>query len=384
VNSPQPGPLAGMRIIEIAHMLAGPYCGMLLADLGAEVIKIEPPSGDIARTVGAPEVDGHNTYFASLNRNKRSVVLDLASPQGQSALHALVRDAKGLITNLRPSAIKKLGLTYDRLAPSNPALACLALTGFGLSGPFADRPAYDYIIQAVTGVLTLTGDPDGPPVRAGYSMVDNSSGIMAAFALVAVIYSGRGGQVDVSLYDTLLSQLNYIASAHLNGGEEPKRYKNGAHSYFVPAQIFETKDGYLALFVTHDEFWRKMSMELGCPHWLSDPRFATTRARAENRDVVLAELETLWRTEDTAHWISRLAPLGVVIAGVETLGHALDSELTHSRQMIVQIPTVGGSLKLVASPIKIDGFQARYGLPPHLGEHTAELLQATSDRDVTK
>jgi crotonobetainyl-CoA:carnitine CoA-transferase CaiB-like acyl-CoA transferase len=192
-----------------------------------------------------------------------------------------------------------------------------------------------------------------------------------------MIYAGRGGQVDVSLYDSLLSQLNYIASAHLNGGEEPKRYKNGAHSYFVPAQIFQTKDGHLALFVTHDEFWRKMSIELGRPHWLSDPRFATTRARAENRDIVLAELETLWRAENTAHWINRLVPLGVVIAGVETLGHALASELTHSRQMIVQIPTAGGSLKVIASPIKIDGFKGHYGLPPHLGEHTAELLRAT-------
>jgi CoA:oxalate CoA-transferase len=384
LNSGRPGPLAGIRIIEIAHMLAGPYCGMLLADMGAEVIKIEPPSGDIARTVGAPEVDGHNTYFASLNRNKRSVVLDLASPQGQSSLHALVRDANGLITNLRPKAIKKLGLTYERLAPCNPTIACLALTGFGLNGPFADRPAYDYIIQAIAGILSLTGEPDGPPVRAGYSMVDNSSGIMAAFALTAMIHAGRGGQVEVSLYDALLSQLNYIASAYLNGGEEPRRYKSGAHSYFVPAQIFDTKDGHLALFVTHDEFWRKMSVELDRPHWLTDQRFATTRARAANRDLVIAELETLWRTQNTAHWVNRLAPLGVVIAGVETLGHALDSDLTQSRQMVVQIPTVVGNLRLVASPIKIDGFEPHYVLPPHLGEHTAELLRATADRYAIK
>ena len=163
----RPGPLAGTRIIEVGHMLAGPYCGMLLADLGADVIKIEPSTGDISRTVGPHSVGPHNLYFASLNRNKRSVVLDLASAEGQAALHELVRSAQGLLTNLRPAAIKKLGLTHAALAPVNPRIACLALTGYGLEGPFADQPAYDYVIQALVGVMALTGDPGGPPVKTG-------------------------------------------------------------------------------------------------------------------------------------------------------------------------------------------------------------------------
>jgi len=370
----RPGPLAGVRILEVGHMLAGPYCGMLLADLGADVIKIEPETGDISRTVGSHEVDGHNAYFASLNRNKRSVILDLSSSQGQAALHALVAEAKGLVTNLRPSAIKKLGLTYDQLRGVNPRLVCLALTGYGLEGPFADQPAYDYIIQAVAGVLALSGEPGGPPVKVGYSIVDNSAGIMAALGLVAMLYEGRGGQLDVSLYDTLLSQLNYLASAYLNGHEKPTRTRSGAHPYFVPAQIFETNDGHLAIFVTHDEFWRRLAQALDRPQWLSDPRFATVAARAKNRDLVVAELSELLRTNSAAHWVELLSPLGVVIAGVTTLDLALDSPLTASRQMVVHVSTERGApLRLVGTPFKIAGYTPSFQRPPRLGEHS-ELL----------
>ena len=217
------GPLAGRRVIEVGHMLAGPYCGMLLADMGAEVIKVEGPDGDIARRVSPHHVGGHDTYFASLNRGKRSVVLDLAGAEGRAALHALARDADGLVTNLRPSAIRRLGLTYEALRTANPRIACVALTGYGLDGPFADQPAYDYVIQALAGVMALTGEPGGPPVKTGYSVVDNSAGIMAALALVAKLVEGRGGQIDVSLYDTLLSQLNYLAADYLNTGQRPVR-----------------------------------------------------------------------------------------------------------------------------------------------------------------
>lgn len=365
------GPLSGLRIIEVGHMLAGPYCGMLLADLGAEVIKIEaPPSGDIARNVGPHVVAGHNTYFASLNRNKKSVVLDLTSPDGKAVLAKLAAGAQGLVTNLRPSAIKKLGLTYDALSAVNPRIVCLALTGYGLDGPFADRPAYDYVIQALAGVMALTGDPGAPPVKAGYSVVDNSAGMMGAFALVAAIHGGAGGQIDVSLYDVMLSQMNYLASAFLNADERPTRQASGAHPYIVPAQIFATADGHLALFVTHDEFWRRLAEEVGQPRWLADPRFATMRARSENRALVLAELEAVLRSGTTAGWIARLSPLGLVVAGVETLDQALESDLTRARGMVVTVGTGEGELRLVGSPIHIEGRPASYAPPPKLGEHT--------------
>ena len=187
------GPLSGIRILEIGHMLAGPYCGLLLADLGAEIIKIEPQEGDIARQVSPRHIGPHNEYFASLNRNKSSVVLDLTTNAGQRALHGLVATAQGLITNLRPSAVHKLGLTYEALQETNPSLVCVALTGFGLEGPYAERPAYDYVIQAMTGVMMITGEPDTPPVKTGYSAVDNSTGIMAALGLTAKLLEGKGG-----------------------------------------------------------------------------------------------------------------------------------------------------------------------------------------------
>ncbi|MBI2977812.1 MAG: CoA transferase, partial [Rhodospirillales bacterium] len=317
------GPLAGIRVLELTHMLAGPYCGMLLADLGAEVIKIEPPTGDIARRISPHSVGPHNAYFASLNRNKKSVVLDLAADDDRVRFHGLVKSARGLITNMRPSAIGKLGLTYDRLKAVNDRIVCVALTGYGLDGAFADKPAYDYIIQALVGIMAMTGEPDGPPVKTGYSAVDNSAGIMGALGLVAKIVGGRGGQVDVSLYDVMMSQLNYVAGAHLNAGEEPRRLAGGAHPYIVPAQVFETRDGYLALFITHDGFWQKFADEAEKPEWLTDARFATMAARTANRETVVAAIGELLKTDDTVNWVARLDPLGIVVAGVETLPHAL-------------------------------------------------------------
>lgn len=369
------GPLQGLRIIEVGHVLAGPYCGMLLADLGAEVIKVESPDGgDIGRSVGPHHVGPHNTYFASLNRGKKSVVLDLAGSAGRTAIEALVRGADGLITNLKPSAIRKLGLTYDSLSAVNPRIACVALTGYGLDGPFSDRPAFDYVIQALAGIMELTGDPGTPPVKTGYSVVDNSAGIMGALALISLIREGKGGQLDVSLYDTMLSQMNYIASAYLNGGEKPSRHPSGAHPYFVPAQIFETADGYLALFISHDDFWRRFAIELGRPDWAQDPRFATMRARAENRTIIVSEVAAALKGGTTDVWVSRLTPLGIVVAGVNTLDDALGSELTKARGMIASVPTPDGPIRLVASPIRIVGREVSYGPPPTLGQHTGEVL----------
>ena len=364
------GPLAGIRVLELTHMLAGPYCGMLLADLGAEVIKIEPPGGDIARQISPHSVGPHNAYFASLNRNKKSVVLDLADDGDRVRFHKLAKSAQGLITNMRPSAILKLGLTYGQLKEINERLVCVALTGYGLEGAFADKPAYDYIIQALVGIMAMTGEPDGPPVKTGYSAVDNSAGILGALGLVAKIVGGRGGQVDVSLYDVMLSQLNYVAGAYLNAGEEPRRLVGGGHPYIVPAQVFETRDGYLALFITHDGFWRKFCAEAGRPEWLTDRRFSTMAARTANREAVVGDLAKLLRTNDTADWVARLDPLGIVAAGVETLPQALGGDIVRQRGLVQEIPVQDATLRVVASPFKFSDFATSYRPPPLLGEHT--------------
>lgn len=367
------GPLTGRTIIEVAHMLAGPYCGMLLADLGAEVIKVESPDGDIARRVSPHAVGAHNSYFASLNRSKKSVVLDLSRPGDRESFHQLATQADGLITNLRPSAIRKLGLTYEALRRHNARLACLALTGYGLEGPFADSPAYDYVIQAMTGVMKLTGDPGMPPIKLGYSAVDNSAGIMGALALVANLVAGAGGQIDVSMYETMLSQLNYIASGYLNAGAEPERIRGGGHPYIVPAQIFPAGAGYVVLFITHDKFWRIFADELGEPDWLTDERFATMAGRSANRDLVIDAIARRLADREAAEWVERLAPKGLVIAAIESLSDALEGRLIASRGMVIDIPIGRETLRLVGSPIRMDGMAPAYSRPPLLGEHTALL-----------
>jgi len=341
-----PGPLAGIRILEVGTMLAGPYATMLLADLGADVTKLEPPGGDISRQVG-------DSYFASLNRGKRSVCLDLKSEAGQRRLGDLAAESHALVVNLKPSAIRRLGLTYDALRRRNERLVCVALTGSGLAA--GDDPAFDYVIQAATGVAALTGDPAGPPTLPGYSAADNSAGLTTALGLLAQIISGRGGQVEVSLRDVMLSQLNYRASAYLNEGTEPRRLPSGAHSYYVPAQLFATAEGYLALFITHDGFWRSFAAEAGVAG------FPTMAERVACRAEVLTAVTEALATDTAVAWERRLRPLGVPAAAVRTLGEALAA----TPEMIV----TAGDFRLVASPIHIPGYNPAYGPPPRLDEH---------------
>src|SRR6266566_931003 len=292
-----PGPLAGIRILEVGHMLAGPYATMLLADLGAEVTKIEPPGGDISRQVG-------DSYFASLNRSKASVCLDLTSEPGQARLGELVSGAHALLVNLKPSAIVRLGLTYDALRQWNERIVCVALTG--------------------------------------------------ALGLLAQIVSGRGGQVEVSLRDVMLSQLNYRASAYLNEGTEPRRLPFGAHSYYVPAQLFPTAEGYLALFVTHDGFWKSFAAEAGIAGFL------TMAERTARREEVLTAVTQALAADTAIAWESRLRRLGVPAAAVRTLPEALAA----APDVIV----TAGRFRLVGSPVHVAGYHPDYQPPPRLGE----------------
>jgi crotonobetainyl-CoA:carnitine CoA-transferase CaiB-like acyl-CoA transferase len=347
-------PLAGIRILEVGVMLAGPYATMLLADLGAEVIKIEPPGGEISRQVS-------DSYFASINRNKQSVVLDLRSEDGRRRLGELVANSHALLVNMKPSAIKRLGLTYDVLRQFNERIVCVALTGFGLNG--GDDPAFDYVIQAATGVAAMTGHPDDPPTLPGYSSADNSTGLAAALGLLAQIVSGHGGQVDVSLRDVMLSQLNYRASAYLNDGAEPRRYPYGAHSYYVPAQLFSTADGFLALFITHDAFWKSFAAEAGIEG------YTTMAERAARRDEVLAVVAAQLATDSARGWEARLRPLGIPAAAVRTLPEALKAT--------PEVVVTAGNFRLVGSPIHIDGYDPEYRPPPRLDEH-AEAPSAQS------
>ncbi|MGW1028934.1 CaiB/BaiF CoA transferase family protein [Streptomyces sp. NPDC002577] len=342
------GPLAGLRVLEVGHILAGPYATMLLADLGAEVTKVEPPGGDLSRQVS-------DSYFASLNRGKRSVRLDLTTPAGQDRLHALVRESHALLVNLKPSAIRRFGLTYEALRPYNERLVCVALTGWGMDA--GDEPAFDYVVQAATGIAAMTGEPDGPPLLPGYSSADNSAGLTAALGLLAHVHSGRGGQVEVSLRDVMLSQLNYRAAAWLNEGTPPRRLPGGAHSFYTPAQLFPTGEGHLALFVTHDAFWRAFAAEAG----IDEPAFAAMAQRAARREEVVAAVTKALAADTATGWEARLRPLRIPAAAVCTLPEALAA----APDAVIE----AGEFRLVGSPIRVAGHEPSYGSPPRLGEH---------------
>lgn len=349
-HPPAEAPLAGIRIIEVGVMLAGPYSTMLLADLGAEVIKIEPPGGEISRELG-------DSYFASLNRNKQSMCIDLGSAQGRQRLGELVANSHALLVNMKPSTIRRLGLTYESLKEYNEKIVCVAMTGFGLDG--GDDPAFDYVVQAATGVAAMTGDPLGPPTLPGYSSADNSTGLAAAVGLLAQIVSGRGGQVEVSLRDVMLSQLNYRAAAFLNEGTAPRRYPFGAHSYYVPAQLFATSDGYLAIFITHDGFWAAFAAEANIAG------FPTMAERASRRDEVLQVVSAALATDTAVGWENRLRPLGIPVSAVRTLPEALAAT--------PEVVITAGQFEQVGSPIRIKGYEPVYRPAPQLDEHTHEF-----------
>jgi crotonobetainyl-CoA:carnitine CoA-transferase CaiB-like acyl-CoA transferase len=266
----------------------------------------------------------------------------------------------------------------------NPKIVCVALTGYGLEGQAAEWPAFDYVIQARLGVAALTGEPGGPPALVGYSAVDNSAGIMAALALVAKVLEGKGGQVDVSLFDVMLSQLNYKAAAYLNGAAAPTRQPLGAHTFYVPAQLFATASGYLALFVTRDESWRRLCIAIDRPDWADDPRFATMHARFENRAELLHELAARLEERSAAEWEELLAPLEVPVGAVRELGDALDGELVRSRGMVVSIETADGPLRVIGSPIRCAGARPEYRAPPRLHEDTEELVGRSAPGRVSR
>jgi crotonobetainyl-CoA:carnitine CoA-transferase CaiB-like acyl-CoA transferase len=268
-------------------------------------------------------------------------------------LGELVANSHALLVNMKPSAIKRLGLTYEALRKFNDKIVCVAMTGFGLDG--GDDPAFDYVIQAATGVAAMTGHPDDPPTLPGYSSADNSTGLAAALGLLAQIVSGRGGQVDVSLRDVMLSQLNYRASAYLNDGAAPLRYPYGAHSYYVPAQLFSTADGYLALFITHDAFWKSFATEAGIEG------FATMAERAAHRDEVLAVVADALAADTAKGWEARLRPLGIPVAAVRTLPEALEAT--------PEVVVTAGDFRLVGSPIRVQGYEPEYRPAPRFDQH---------------
>lgn len=377
-------PLAGVRILAFTQLGAGPYAMMLLGDLGAEIIKVEDPltGGDEARTV-PPHADreAHDgLYYQSLNRNTKSLTLNLREPAAHGVLRRLAAYVDAVYNNLRGDLPGRLGLDYGALREANPRIVCCSLTGFGRTGPRAADPAYDYLLQAQAGFMSVTGEPDGPPSRCGISIVDFSGGILSTLALMIGILrareTGTGGDVDVSLLDTAISMLNYYAVWNLNRGWQPERLPHSAHQSVVPSQSFKTRDGYLVIMCMKEKFWRRLCQRLGLETLSTDPRFRTFADRLTNRAALVPLLEAEFSRRTTEEWLAVLRG-HVPVAPVYTVDEALRDEQVIAREMVIDVEHPRfGRIRETGSPIKIDGVHPVYQPAAPLGANTDEVLAA--------
>jgi crotonobetainyl-CoA:carnitine CoA-transferase CaiB-like acyl-CoA transferase len=369
-------PLAELRVLELTHYLAGPYCTAFLADLGADVIKIESPEHpDLGRAMPGCRIEGEPAYFHQLNRNKRSVALDLKDERGRAAFHRLVGTAHVVVDNFRHGVTARLGADPETLRGVNPRIVTCSLTGFGATGPKRDLPAYDYLVQALSGIMSLTGDPGGKPTKYGISIVDHTSGLMGAFAVLAALRqverTGEGCHVDLALLDSHVHMLTYLAADYLNGGLVPERYQDSAHPYIVPSQRFSTADGDLVIMPMADHMWRALCEAMGLDELADDPRLATAPGRLAQRERVSAVLAEAFATRTTREWVSALQAAGVPVAPVNTVPEILADPQVEARELVVDAEGV----KVLGNPVKISGHvQAPWRRAPHVGAHTRELL----------
>ena len=351
--------MPALRVLDLSRVLAGPYCTMLLADLGADVVKVERPGqGDDTRAWGPPYAAGEAAYFLSVNRGKRSVALDLARPEGQEAAQRLARSADVVVENFRPGTAERLGVGYERLAQERPGLVYCTITGFG-----DRRPGYDFVVQAESGLMAITGEADGEPVKVGVAVVDVLAGYAAATAILAAVVAGEGRHIEISLLDVALSSLVNVAQSALVTGVEPGR-KGNAHESIVPYQTFAASDATLAVAVGNDALYRRLCDAFGRPDLAEDERFGTNPGRVAHREELVGELSAIFATRSADEWVERLAASGVPAGKVRGVLEALTEHGTTA----VEHPTIG-ALPLVPSPF---GLAAEP--PPLLGQHTREVL----------
>lgn len=374
-------PLDGVRIISVEQYGAGPFGTQHLADLGAEVIKVENPAegGDVGRMVGPYFFEpGDSHFFQSFNRNKKSVTLDLKSAEGRRLFEALVETADAVFDNLRGDLPEKLGLTYETLKSLNPAIVCCHLSAYGRTGPRKAWPGYDYLMQAEAGYCALTGEPGGPPARFGVSIIDMMTGTTAAMALLAALVSARttglGRDIDTSLFDVALHNLNYLGTWYMNDGITTNRAPRGAHPSLTPSQMYRTRDGWIFVMCNKEKFWPILAAIIDRPGWASDPRFATFKVRLENRDVLTAEMDAALSARTTAEWMESFAGK-VPAAPVYDVAQALDSSYVRDQGMIVETPhPVRGRIRTLACPVRVPGETLPRRPGPRLGAHNDEIL----------
>ena len=385
-------PLSGIRILTLENFGAGPFGSLYLADLGAEVIKIEnrAQGGDATRGMGPFFLGEHDShFFQTFNLNKKSVTLNLKLPEGRTAFRRLAATADVVMNNLRGDQPERLGLDYASLGPDSPGIVCAHLSAYGRDNERRGWPGYDYLMQAEAGYLHLTGEPGTPPARMGLSIVDFMTGITTALAvlssLIGVMKTGRGGDVDVSLFDVALHQLTYPGNWYLNEGHRTERMPRSSHPSAVPVQLFRTADGWIFVMCMTDKFWQVLVDQLGCAKLAADPRFATADDRRRNRDELTRVLDEEFSRGTTRQWLDRLQGL-LPAAPVNDLPQALDNPYAQSIGMVRSLPhPARADFRVLANPIKLDGRRLPAMAAPGLGQHTDELLREVgySDAEIT-
>lgn len=373
------GPLEGVRVIDLTRYMAGPYGTLLLGHLGAEVIKIEEPGGgDPLRHVSLYFQDGLSAHFVSGNAGKKSLTLNLRHARGKELFLELVARADLVLENMRPGTMARLGLGWERLRAVNPRIILGSVSGFGQTGPWRHLPSFDLVAQAVGGGMSLTGEPDRPPVKMGVPIGDLAAGVFLVLGVLGALHrrqaTGRGDWVDVSMMDVQLSLLNYLAHYHWASGEVPKA-EGAGHPNIVPYQIFDTPSGYLAIAVYGEQFWPGFCRALELPALIDDPRFATNELRCQHKDLLVPRLAERIASRPREAWLARLAEEGVPAGPVHRVDEALASAQARARQMVVEVAGPSGSpLKLLGSPIKFAEAPAAIAPPPTLGQHTEQIL----------
>jgi formyl-CoA transferase len=374
-------PLSGVRVLDLTRVLAGPFCSMILADMGAEVIKIEEPGkGDDTRS-WPPFVAGEATYFMSVNRNKKSVTLNLKAPAARKILTDLVKMSDVVLENFRPGTMEKLGLGYAALSTLNKKLVYCAVSGFGESGPEGGRAGYDLVVQAESGLMDITGFPDGPPVKMGTSIADLVAGMSAAhgvtLALLARTKTKRGQKVEIGMLDAMAALLTYQAGIYWGTGRQPMRRGN-EHPSIVPYEVFKAADAYLTLGVANNSLWERCCTAMERPDLVKDPRFATESARVENRAALVPLLNEILGTRSADEWMKRLEAAGVPAGRIRTVPEVCESEHLKARGMIQALEhPKAGRITVMGVPIKLHGTPGEVKTPPPtLGQHTDQVLKS--------
>ena len=381
MNDAANGPLAGTRVVDLTRILAGPLCTMMLGDMGAEVIKVEPPDkGDDTRNWGPPFVAGEAAYFLGVNRNKRSLTLNMAAPAGQKILAGLVEKADVLIDNFRIGTLEKWGFTDAWFEQHAPRLVRCSITGYGSTGPKAALPGYDFILQAESGLMSICGEPDGGPTKYGVAIVDVCTGMLASNSILAALNArhrtGKGQKVELSLYETSLAMLINVASNYLTAGRNAGRFGNG-HPSIVPYTTYQAADAMVAIGIGNERQFGRVAEVLGHPEWAKDPRFTSNRARVENRDVIDGFINEALSHDDADVWLDKLKAVGVPSGRINSVADALDDPHTAARDMIetVEHSTIG-ALKMLGIPFKFsDTACSVRRAPPTLGQHNDEILK---------